>query len=269
MKAKNNFLSAPFALKLVGSILIFSSLLDYFFLLRGLDFKDKNALGGGITQLVNQGISPMIGVALVLTAYWLERISDAPSRNSKLFRFVVLAVSALLGASFLVMAPVHLNNTSQAANLAREQLDKQAQSAEKKIEPMLIDQQQALAAFGKDPKLLDERLKQTKEAIATKQVPEDQLPQLEEQLRVLEQVKANPSIVDSITKEARDKLLNRIRDEKQKSVKLLNDQAFNSNMKTGVNSLILSVGYLLISWVGLSEMGLFSGEAKTRRAPKP
>ncbi|MBE9032324.1 hypothetical protein IQ266_21535 [filamentous cyanobacterium LEGE 11480] len=268
MKAKNNFSSAPFALKLVGFILIFSTLLDYLLLLTGLNFQDKSALGSGITQIVNQGVIPMIGSVFVLTAYWLERVADMPLRNSKLFRFIALAVAGLLGVLFLVLTPIHFNNVSTVANQTRAEFSKRAEDAEKQIEPMLIQQKQMLTALAKDPKQLDERLKQTKEAIASKQVPEQNLPQLEEQKQVLERIKANPKAVDTLAKDARDRLLNRIRDEKQEAEKRVNDQAFKSNAKTGVSSLILSVGYLIISWVGLSEMGLFSGGPKNRRAPK-
>jgi hypothetical protein len=53
MKAKNNFLSAPFALKLVGFILIFSSLVDYLFLLTGLDSRTSKPLA---PELLNWSI---------------------------------------------------------------------------------------------------------------------------------------------------------------------------------------------------------------------
>jgi ABC-type multidrug transport system fused ATPase/permease subunit len=270
MKAKNNFLSAPFALKLVGFILIFSSLLDYLFVLNGLgDFKDKQTLGTGITQLVDRGVIPMIGVALALTAYWLERLADMPARNSKLFRFVALAVSALLGLLFLLMAPVHLNNTSQVAQQAREQIEKQAKDAEGQVEQQVQQRQAELTNLVKDTKQFDEQLKQMSEAIANNQVPEAQLPQLKQLEKDLKEIKANPAALQNKAKESRDQLLNRIRDEKQKAEKQVNSQAWKASVKTGLNSLILSVGYLIISWVGLSEMGLFSGGAKPQRAPKP
>jgi ABC-type multidrug transport system fused ATPase/permease subunit len=269
MKAKNNFLSAPFALKLVGFILIFSSLLDYLFLLTGLDFKDKQALGTGITQLVDRGVIPMIGVALALTAYWLERLADMPARNSKLFRFVALAVAALLGVGFLLMAPVHLNNTSQVAQQAREQIEKQAKDAEGQVEQQVQQRQAELTNLVKDTKQFDEQLKQMSEAIANNQVPEAQLPQLKQLEKDLKEIKANPAALQNKAKESRDQLLNRIRDEKQKAEKQVNSQAWKASAKTGLNSLILSVGYLIISWVGLSEMGLLGGGAKPQRAPKP
>jgi ABC-type multidrug transport system fused ATPase/permease subunit len=273
MKAKNNFLSAPFALKLVGFILIFSSLLDYLFVLNGLgDFKDKQALGTGITQLVDRGVIPMIGVALILAAYWMERLADLPARNSKLFRFIALAIAALLGVGFLILAPVHLNNTSQVAQLARDQIKKQAGDAEGQVEAQVQQRQAELTNLVKDTKQFDEQLKQMGDAIAnsgTNQMPPAQLEQLKQLEKDLKEIKANPAALQNKAKESRDQLLNRIRDEKQKAESQVASQAWKASVKTGLNSLILSVGYLIISFVGLSEMGLFSGEAKARRAPKP
>jgi ABC-type multidrug transport system fused ATPase/permease subunit len=271
MKAKNNFLSAPFALKLVGFILIFSSLLDYVFLLTGLDFKDKQALGTGITQLVDRGVIPMIGVALVLAAYWMERLADMPARNSKLFRFVALAVAALLGVGFLALAPLHLSNTSKVADLARAQIKEQAEKAEGQVEQQVQQRQAELTNLVKDTKQFDEQLKQMGEAIAnsgTNQMPPEQLAQLKQLEKDLKEIKSNPAALQNKAKESRDQLLNRIRDEKQKAEQQVNSQAWKASAKTGLNSLILSVGYLIISWVGLSEMGLFNGDAKARRAPK-
>jgi ABC-type multidrug transport system fused ATPase/permease subunit len=246
MKAKNNFLSAPFALKLVGFILVFSSLLDYLFLVNGLgDFKDKQALGTGITQLVDRGVIPMIGVALILTAYWLERLADMPARNSKLFRFVAL-------------------------DLARTQIKEQADKAEGQVEQQVQQRQAELTNLVKDTKQFDEQLKQMGEAIANSgnnQMPPEQLAQLKQLEKDLKEIKANPTALQNKAKESREQLLNRIRDEKQKAEQQVNSQAWKASAKTGLNSLILSVGYLIISWVGLSEMGLFSGDAKTRRAP--
>ncbi len=291
MKAKNNFLSAPFALKLVGFILVFSSLLDYLFLLNGLGgFQDKPAVVSGLSQIVSQGTRPMVGVALVLTAYWLERLADMPARNSKLFRFVALAIAALLGVGFLVLAPVQLTSTSKMTEQAREQVAKQASDAEGQLEQQVQQRQVELGNLVKDTKQFDEQLKQMDakikqaeeeenrlvQAVASKAEPEsrlvefrDQLKQFKELVQEMREIKANPAALQNKAKESRDKTLNEIRAKKQKADEQLSGQPWKASLKVALNSLMLSVGYLIISWVGLSEMGLFSGEGKARRAPKP
>ncbi len=268
MKATNNFLSAPFALKLVGFILIFSSLLDYLFVLTGLNFDDKQALGTGITQFVDRGVIPMIGVALILTAYWLERIADMPMRNNKIFRFTALVISAILGILFLIIIPIHFSNTSQVAEQAREQISEQAQTAEGQIAQQVQQRQAQLSALVKDPEQFDAQMKQMNEAIASNQVPPGQLEQLQQLQKDLEEIKANPAILQTKAKESSDQLLNRIREDKQKAEEQVSSEALKANFKTGLNSLLLSVGYLLISWVGLGEMGLFSSRAQHQQAPK-
>jgi ABC-type multidrug transport system fused ATPase/permease subunit len=263
MKATNS-LSAPFALKLVGYILIFSSLLDYLFLLSGLDFANKQALGTGITQLVDRGVIPMIGLALALAGAWMEKMADIPAKT-KLFRFIALVLAAVLGVAFLVLVPVHLNNTRQVAELAKKQIEEQAKNAEGQVEQQVQQRQSELAELVKDQKKFDEQLKQINDAITNKQVPEGQLPQIQQLQKDLQEIKADPSKLQTKAQDSRNQLLNQIRDQKTKQEQKINSEALKANLRTGLSSLILSVGYLIISWVGLSEMGLPSGSAKARR----
>jgi ABC-type multidrug transport system fused ATPase/permease subunit len=290
MKAKNSFLSAPFTLKLVGFILVFASLLDYLFLLTGIDFKDKPALVNGMSQLVNQGTIPLVGIAFVMAAYWLERLADLPTRNSKPFRLLVLLVSAVLGIMFLILAPVHLNSTSQSTQQVRAEVEKKAKDAEGEVEQRIQQRQNDLVNLVKDPKRLDEQLKQMDEqikqageeekrliqAVESKAEPESKLADFRSQLAQFKQlaqdlkdIKSNPGALQDKAKKSRDEALNEIRSRKQKADEQLSSQPWKASLKVALNSLILSVGYLIISWVGLSEMGLFSGESKARRAPKP
>jgi hypothetical protein len=268
MKATNTPLSAPFTLKLVGFILIFSSLLDYVFLLTGIagDPTNKQAIGAGITGLVDRGGLPMIGVALAMAGYWLERMADAGGR-SKIFRFIAMAVAALLGVLFLALAPIHINNTSLVAKQALERVADQAKNAEGQVEQQVQQRQSELAELVKDQKKFDDQLKQLTDAIANKQVPEAQLPQLQQLLKDLQEIKGNPGALQSKAEKSREELKNQIRDQKDKEEKRINGEAIKSNARTGINSLLLSVGYLVISWVGFSEMGLFGGNKAPRRAP--
>lgn len=267
MKAPNSSLSAPFALKLVGYILIFSSLLDYVFLISGLDSQNKQALGTGITQLVDRGVIPMIGLALALTGAWLEKLAEIPSRT-KIFRLIALVISGVLGLAFLAIVPIHLNNTRQVAEQARTQINDQAKNAEGQVEQQVQQRQAELSELIKDQKKFDEQLKQLNDAIASKQVPEAQLPQLQQLQKDLQEIKGDPSKLQSKAQDSRNQLLNQIRDQKAKQEQKINSEALKANLRTGISSLILSVGYLVISWVGLSEIGFSKGGAKARRPAK-
>jgi ABC-type multidrug transport system fused ATPase/permease subunit len=267
MKSTNTLLSAPFTLKLVGYILILSSLLDYAFLLTGLDVSDKQALGAGITGLVDRGVIPMIGLALTMAGYWLERLADLPAR-SKLFRTIALLISAILGLIFLVLAPVHINNTSNVAKVALEKVGEQAKNAEGQVDQQVQQRQAELAELLKDGKRFDEQLKQLNDAIANKQVPESQLPQLQQLQKDLQEIKSNPAALQAKAQKSREEMLNKIRDDKSKEEKRINKEAGRSNFRTGLNSLLLSIGYLIISWVGLNDLGVFGRSNKApRRAP--
>ena len=60
------------ALKLIGVILILSSLLDYITL--AIPFQPLNAEWqiGFTGQIVDRGIVPMVGIAFLLVGYWID-----------------------------------------------------------------------------------------------------------------------------------------------------------------------------------------------------
>ncbi|MFM2431033.1 MAG: hypothetical protein RLZZ511_2246 [Cyanobacteriota bacterium] len=274
MKAKTNSLSAPFILKLVGSILIFSSALDYLFVLIGLNFSastlpEKQALVGGIAQLVGQGAIPLVGMALVLTGYTFDRQMESPAANGKILRLIILALSALLGLMFLFLTPGHFSKATDIAADELKDITTQAESAKGQVNEQIRGSRAQLEALAKDPKQLDEQLKQMKAAIASPppNTPADQLEQLKQMEKTLSEVKANPASLNAKADELQKQILNRLGDQQKKAEKQVNDR-LNGNRKTAINSLILAIGYFLTSWIGLSEMGLFgSSSSKPRRAP--
>jgi ABC-type multidrug transport system fused ATPase/permease subunit len=269
MKATNSPFSAPFALKLVGYILIVSGLLDDITLIWKVsaDAQNKAMLVSGISQLVNQGVIPMIGIALALTGAWLEKLTDIPSKT-KIFRVIALSLSALLGVIFLFLGPAYLYNTRQVVEQAKAKITDQAKNAEGQVEQQVQTRQSQLADLVKDQKKFDDQLKQLSDAIASNQVPEAQLPQLKQLQKDLQDIKANPAVLQEKAKTSKEQLLNQIRDQKGKEEKKIDDEVFKENVHVSVNSLILSVGYLIISWVGLSELGSLKG-AKRRPAKPP
>ena len=99
MKSPNALLSAPFILRVVGYILIISSLLDYITLLATANFQDKQSLALAITQLVDRGVIPMIGLALAITGAWLEANATGTDRAKPFIslKFWALVISGLLG----------------------------------------------------------------------------------------------------------------------------------------------------------------------------
>jgi hypothetical protein len=264
MKATNSLPSAPIVLKIVGVILILSSLVDYISLLIPFRLSDKAWLAGAVTQLVDRGIIPMVGLAFLFVAYFLETGSFASDRVKPFLslRFWALILASFLGLMFLVLVPLHLNNTRQASEQAIQQINQEATAAEGQVDTQVLQRQEQLSTLLKD----EAQLKRLNDTIASGQVQGDQLKQLQEVQKQLTQLKANPGALEGQAKEARNKALIQIRDRKQQLEQQARTESWKTGLRVGVSSLLLSLGYSTIAWTGLRELGLFRSR---RKAPAP
>lgn len=264
MKATNPLPSAPIVLKIVGVILILSSLVDYISLLIPFRLSDKAWLAGAVTQLVDRGIIPMVGLAFLFVAYFLETGSFAGDRVKPFFslRFWSLLLASVLSLMFLVLVPLHLNNTRQASAQAIQQIGQEATAAEGQVDTQVLQRQEQLSNLLKD----EAQLKRLNDTIASGQVQGDQLKQLQEVQKQLTQLKANPGALEGQAKEARNKALIQIRDRKQQLEQQARTESWKTGLRVGVSSLLLSLGYSTIAWTGLRELGIFRPR---RKAPAP
>ncbi|NJR52995.1 MAG: hypothetical protein HC780_28995 [Leptolyngbyaceae cyanobacterium CSU_1_3] len=240
--------------------MILSSLVDYLSLLIPFRFSDKAWLAGAVTQLVDRGIIPMVGLAFLFIAYFFEAGSLNLERGKPFLslRFWALALAGLLGVVFLFLVPLHLNNTRQASAQAIEQIGRQATEAEGQVDTQVQQRQAQLSGLLKD----EAQLKRLNDTIASGQVPPDQLAQLQEVQKQLTQLKANPGALDSQAKEARNKALIQIRDRKQQLEQQARTESWKTGLRVGVSSLLLSLGYSMVAWSGLREMGIFRSRRK-------
>lgn len=91
-------------LKLAGLILILFTLLNYILLLFPLNLGDVEWRLRFTTQIVNQGIVPILGIALMFSAYGFEDILGLSKAQPKIgwnnLKFWVCLISLFLGLSF-------------------------------------------------------------------------------------------------------------------------------------------------------------------------
>jgi ABC-type multidrug transport system fused ATPase/permease subunit len=269
MKATNSLLSAPLLLKLVGCILILSSLLDYSVLLIPLNYQDKAWLVGTLTQLVDRGVLPLLGIALLFTGYWLEGGGEARTSPFVSLRFWALILSTVLGVIFLVTMPLALVNYNRASEDQVKEIDKQATEAQAKLESQVQQSQDQLnsllsnkPALDQQLKQLDEQLKQIDEAIAQGRVKPEQLPEVQKRKKEMEEIKADPTKLGNKVKEARDQTLTKIREEQSNKTNQIKQGALKTGIRVGLSSLMLAIGYTTIGWLGLRNLGSLSGDRK-------
>ncbi len=264
----NNFaaVTAARTLKVVGIILILSFLLDFVILL--FPFQPTNRIWqiDLATNLVDRGIVPLVGLGMLFAGYWADISEDGRPSGIDL-RFAALILSSLLGLMFLLIFPLHLNNVRQASVQQVDQINKQADQAENQLQNQLsqvqaqlnneqvkteLDKQKAQVKAQLTEILKDEQ--KYKQALESPNVP----PPVKE---VLQKAKQNPQELDKFISQQSDpqqvatQRLNQIRQSKEDAEKQAKERAWKSGMRIGMNSLLLSIGYIIIGWTGLRGIG--------------
>lgn len=268
MKATNSrqFSSvAARTLKVVGIILILSALLDCIVL--SLPGETSDILNRGwqlaaATQIVDRGIIPLMGIALLMTGFWVDSSTGVSVDRQNIWldlRFWALLVSSLLGLIYLCLVPLHLNNTRLELKEALVQVDREAGQAEGQLEAQIKSDQ-----F----KAQIEQLKsQRRSQIAALLQDEGKMaqalksPEVPKELKaVLQESKNDPKALDKFLEQQAQELPNQARKEiqtrKQQKEKELRTRSRNSSLQTGISSLLLAIGYITVGWTGLRSMGI-------------
>ena len=268
MKASNSrqFSSvAARTLKVVGIILILSALLDCIVL--SLPGESSDLLNRGwqlaaATQIVDRGIIPLIGIALLMTGFWVDSSSGVSIERRKVWldlRFWALLISSLLGLVYLFLVPLHLNNTRLELKDALAQVDQEAGQAEGQLEAQIKSDQ-----F----KAQVEQLKSQRRTQIAALLQDDgklqqalQSPDVPKELKaVLQESKKDPKALDKFLEQQAQELPTQARKEirtrKQQKEKELRTRSRNSSLQTGISSLLLAIGYITVGWTGLRSMGI-------------
>ncbi len=249
-------------LKVVGLIMIVSSLLD--FIILAIPFKplDRAWQLGFTTQIVDRGIIPMVGIALLVAGYWVANSSGGsltePKSSVQDLRFWAFLLSSLLGLIFLLLVPLHFMNVSQQSAEAMKQINARASQAEVQVS----NQAKQFDAITKDPKGLEElkqRLGQLDQAIGSGQVPAEQLEQAKATQKLLQSIIQNPT---KAINEQVEGAQSKIRIGKLEAENRAKTEALKLGLRTGLSSLLLAVGYSAIGWTGLRSLG---GTSPSRR----
>ncbi len=268
MKATNSrqFSSvAARTLKVVGIILILSALLDCIVL--SLPGETSDVLNrawqlAAATQIVDRGIIPLMGIALLMTGFWVDSSSGVSIDRRNFWvdlRFWALLISSLLGLIYLLLVPVHLNNTRLELKDTLAQVDKEAGQAEGQLEAQIKSEQfkaqveqlksqrrSQIGALLQDDGKLQQALKS---------------PEVPKELKaVLQESKKDPKALDKFLEQQAQELPNQARNEirtrKQQKEKELRTRSRNSSLQTGISSLLLAIGYITVGWTGLRSMGI-------------
>ncbi len=147
-------------LKLAGLVLMLFALLNYILLLFPLNLGDVEWRLKFTTQLVNQGILPILGIALMFSAYGFEDILGISKAQPKIgwntLKSRVYLVSLFLGIIFLLLIPLHITSAVAGSNQAIEKVNQDAADAQKQLEERLSQQQAQIAGLLKSNRRVED-----------------------------------------------------------------------------------------------------------------
>ncbi|NET01174.1 MAG: hypothetical protein F6K62_22200 [Sphaerospermopsis sp. SIO1G2] len=272
-----NSSNGSLALKVVGVVCILSFFVDFAILLMGFSPSDQQSQIGFTTGVVDRGIVPMVGLGMILAAYWIDGFGQDGDHSGLNLKMPSLILSSILGLMFLLIFPLHLNNVRQASTQRVNAISQQAEQAENQLSSQLnqflnqLNNEQGQAqleqlrsrAKAQFTQLLSNE-ERYKEALENPQLPA-------QQKELLKKFKENPAELDKFVAQQTDpeqvaqQRINNIRQRKEEEEKRAKDGAWRSGIRIGVSSLLLSIGYIIIGWTGLRSMGTLQGGK--RKAP--
>ncbi|MGC9502303.1 hormogonium polysaccharide biosynthesis protein HpsJ [Baaleninema sp.] len=248
------------SLKIVGLLLIVSSLLDYLIIpapYQPLNLQWRIQVA---STFVDRGIIPMIGIALLFAGYWMGTAGAAtamPRKKWQDLRFWGLVLSSLLGLLFLLMTGIHFNDVRMQSNQRLESIAQQARQAETQLNTQLSSEEfqtqleQQRTQLEQQLETLLENEAQRQQLIESEQTP-DALRQL------LEESQDNPdaiqSFLDRQASQLPEQLQGRIRQREEQLEQETRLAAWKSAFRIGLSSLLLAIGYIVIGWTGLKGM---------------
>jgi uncharacterized membrane protein len=238
---------AAIALKLVGIVTILSALLDFLILLIPPEFLNSQWQLNTTTQIVDRGIVPLVGIALLLAGFWIERSSGQGKQAGNLLadlRFWACIISSVLGLIFLIFTFLHVNNVRNTSREALAQVEREANQAttqlEERLQGELTQQQSQLQLLFQDESLLQQ-------AVDAGQLPQDIL-----------QFKDNPAALDEFLTqragEARQQIETEIGSRREDARARIKQEAAKSAIRISTSSLLLAIAYVVIGWTGLRRL---------------
>ncbi|GEA28004.1 hypothetical protein MiAbW_02575 [Microcystis aeruginosa NIES-4325] len=256
----NSFTSL--SLKLTGLVFILSFLLDGFILPLPYRFNQSQWQVGFVTTFVDRGIVPLLGIVLVLIAYWIDANNkDVIPRKSRKFelRWPIFIFSTLLGLVFLLMIPVHINNINQIKNNALTQIQQGVDQGEGQIQAFLVQ----LNTLSQNPQLLEQQISQRTQVIESgrfqgQPISTEQLQTLREQreqLTNLRDLSKKPKEFKQKLDEIKNQLQTQLQDRRTQAESQANLEALKQWLRVGIQSMLLSICYSLIGWLGIRELG--------------
>ncbi len=235
----------PFILKSVGLITIVASLLEYIMMLLSPQFGALQWRYQLVTQVVDRGVVPLIGVTLVIFGLWVES-SMTGARKTSPIGLATLIVAGILGLVYLGCAPLYFGDSGQISAQQVSQINGQAAQAEQQLGARLEQEKAQLSQLLAN----EQQLQQIKQQMNSGQIPPEQKQRLEQVMKNLEGFKKDPKSLDAQQEQVKNRALTEIRGRQEMAKNRLSTEFRKSRIRISLGSLLLSGAFLTICWSG-------------------
>jgi septal ring factor EnvC (AmiA/AmiB activator) len=255
MKITSAFISL--SLKLVGGILLISSLIDYLFLLIPLELQNKNWQINITNSLVDRGIVPLIAIALLLIGWWINDTNK--EKASANIRLPVFIVSSILGLLFLILVPLHLTNINSVSADLMGQIAQRIGQQEAQIQGFVAQ----LEAISRNPEQLKQEIDQRNQVIEAGGVIQGQklepqqlqlITSQRDELQQILELSQKPDQLNAKLQEVQAKLQSQLKELENKEKSKAQTLALKQSLRTSISSLMLAIAYAVIGGLGLQIM---------------
>lgn len=235
-------------LKTVGCVLLAIAVIDYGIALSGTDLGDVQARFQLTGQIIDRGVLPLLGIALMGLALWVEQLSR-PGRPG-LIKPGILITSALLALLFLVVGPLHYLDGGKASAQATQEINARTTQAETGLEARLEQERAQINAVLRDPSQLADLEARLKDP----QIAEEDRERLSVIKENLTRFRADPSLLDAQQEGTRNQALTNIRGEGLKESKRVALEFRKSRFRITLSSLLLAGTFLFVLWTGVTQI---------------
>lgn len=251
----NNLSYTSLVLKLSGLILILSAIFDFVAFAFPFKWQETPWAITFVSSIVDRGIVPLLGIVLILLAYWIENVAVGTGKKSSFdLRLPIFGFSTLLGLMFLLFVPTHFSNLNTQQGVLLKQIDQGAVQGEEQIKGFLGQ----INTLSQDPQRLNQQIEQRNQVIASGQAQGqavnaqqlESIRQQRDQLQGLKELARNPQEFQKKVAEIKKTLETQLLDRRNKAENEVKDGIFDQILRTCLSSLLLAIGYSTIGWLG-------------------
>jgi cell division protein FtsB len=235
------------ALKVIGSILLAIALIDYLVLLFPLDLAEPQWRFQLTAQVVDRGVLPLLGAALLSLSIWVEQVSGLSEKGT--IKPLLMGASAALALLFFVMGPMHFIDAGKASATATRQVNDQTEQAEAQLETRLQQERAQINAVISDPS----QLQNLDQQLASKDLPADAKERLTVIKENLTRFQADPKLLEAQQESTRNRALSTIRAKGLEENNRVALEFRKSRLRIPLGSLMLAGTFVFIFWTGFTQ----------------